>query len=74
MHGGTSIAGWFMAENTVYEWMMIGMSPISGNLHIAKMEGLGHSLISNMVTRGNPVGNLDLSSSILCYIYILCYI
>ena len=33
-YGGTPIAGWFIKENPKQTWMIIGCTPISGNLHI----------------------------------------
>ena len=33
--GGTPIAGWFRVKNPDLTWMMTGVTPILGNLHMA---------------------------------------
>ena len=33
-HGGSPIAGWFIMKNPIYQWMMVGGTPISGNFHM----------------------------------------
>ena len=50
--GGTPIYGWFRKEHPIYKWMMTGVTPISGNLHIWNSS---EWLIFAIVSSGIPI-------------------